>query len=231
MAIHQTSSVALLVLLLSAVCSGIPRKKVLYYISPSHGSPCPVSSCLTLSQFANSSSHYLASETTLSFLPGNHSFRSRLLIANIIALAMISTHSNASITCNLYGMFQFNRVDIVNIKNIHSFGCTGHKLLVSQFVLESSMFNGAQGGSADVFTILTGISYIKDDTLYTTRVYNQCNITIAYSQLINSYDGLVLRISDFRTYIYDSAKYRINISNSRIIRSAHGVLFAQVLYY
>ena len=217
MATCWTSAVALLVLLFTAVCSGIPRKKV-YYIKPSLNNPCPVGPCLTLSQFANRSSHYLASETTLSFMPGNHSLWSKLSIANISALTMISTNSNVLFTCNRYGMFDFYIVATVYIKDIHFFGCSGHKLLVSVFVLESVMFNGAQGGAADVFTVLTNYD-TKGNASYSA--YNHYNITIVNSQIFNSAHGVLLAYNIDATMSIVITRSHI-INNSGIIVYVYG---------
>ena len=85
------------------ICSEIgPTESEVYFITPSPSHPCFGDSkfCLTLSQFTANISDYLDPNTTLAFLPGDHSLYIILVVENINALTITSVSTlRATVTC------------------------------------------------------------------------------------------------------------------------------------
>ena len=103
---------------------------------------------LTLSQFVSNLSSYLrvTSDTTLIFLPGNHSLESELLVENVHSFSMYAWHgssSKATITCRHSARFEFRNVNTVTMNGLEFIGCSENRMIsVDQFQLENSEFIG-----------------------------------------------------------------------------------------
>jgi len=54
-----------------------------HYIKPTSNSPCSAHPCLTLSEYAQQTHHYLTSNTTLFFLPGDHVLSVNFTVENV----------------------------------------------------------------------------------------------------------------------------------------------------
>ena len=115
-------------------------------VIPSPEVPCNETElqCLTLSQLANSSSDYIGANTTLHFLPGEHSLDSTLLIKNSDSLNASSLDSNVTIACShSSARFEFRNISVVHISGLTFTGCTGNKFVnINQLTLEDSKFIG-----------------------------------------------------------------------------------------
>ena len=110
---------------------------------PSPDDPCnEIDLCVTLSQFANNSSDYLRTNTTLHFLPGEQHLNSMILVENVNTFYMSSCDSNVTIVCNhSSARFEFHNVSVVRISGLTFIGCAGNKFIsISQFILEDSQF-------------------------------------------------------------------------------------------
>lgn len=134
-------------LLLLLVCSGIDCE--VYYITPISNTPCPVQTCLTLSQFAAHTTSYLSSNTTLIFLPGNHSLNFKCPISNVSNVVLTSTLPlSAVITCehhNNSARFVFDAVSTINISGLIFIGCGGNKIRSTlELLVESCVFIGQE---------------------------------------------------------------------------------------
>ena len=91
------SQLMVFVLPLFCICSSIASSEV-YHITVSPSDPCPVTSCLTLSQLAANCSNYLRysnTVTTLIFQPGSHILTQVLLVANIGKVLLHSYNSDS----------------------------------------------------------------------------------------------------------------------------------------
>ena len=127
---------------LFSLCFGMASDQI-YHITPSPSDPCPAKPCLILSQFAKSRS--ISNNTTLVFLPGKHSFESKLLVANIDKFLMTSLNNDSSteIACYLSGTINFTNVHSVRISGLDFVGCVGNWVEnVDSFTLEDSNFFG-----------------------------------------------------------------------------------------
>ena len=100
------------------------RSALHYTIVTSPNETCEeTEQCLTLSQFANNSSEYLNTNTTvmLHFLEGEHHLDSTIMIRNIDAFHMSSQRdSNVAIVCNDYS----SRFEVNNVRFVHIIGLT-----------------------------------------------------------------------------------------------------------
>ena len=114
-------------------------------IIPSTDDPCNETDlCVTLSQFANNSSGYLRTNTTLHFLPGKQHLDSMILVENVNTFYMSSRDGNVTIVCNHSSpRFEFHNVSVVHISGLTIIGCAGNKFTnINQLILEDSQFIG-----------------------------------------------------------------------------------------
>ena len=112
-----------------------------HYIIPETNSSCDADSCLTFSQFADSSTSYVAANTTLFIAGGSYDLDREISIANIEALTMIGM--NSSITCSGLAKFTFASIGQVHIDGLTFIGCGSNKItMVDQLTIEHAVFRG-----------------------------------------------------------------------------------------
>ena len=88
-----------------------------YHIKPTPDTPCPAETCLTLSEYAQG--HLLTSDTTLIFLPGDHSLDRDIAVTNVTRFVMLGDSASlpsmaSTIVCNGPHVFTF-----LNISQLH----------------------------------------------------------------------------------------------------------------
>ena len=111
-----------------------------YHIIPSLGDVCPRDPCLTLSQFADNSSIYTDTNTTLIFTPGGiHSFNygSLVFIENVDTISMFSHQTSTVVSLLWIGFISVTNVFIDNLTFVH---CNFHFDRVEMLVVENSVF-------------------------------------------------------------------------------------------
>lgn len=116
-----------LLLLLHASCSG----QSVYYVTPSPDTRCPGEPCHTLSEYATG--HYfqnMTPNTTMDFLPGNHSLEQTISITNVMEFTLYGDASSlpevtSRIVCTWPAGFVFTRVTELYISTIGFISC-GH---------------------------------------------------------------------------------------------------------
>ena len=120
-----------------------------HYITHSLDGPCPQnSSCLTLSQFAAYSS-YIEMDTTLLFLPGNHTLNRELLVAQVNNFSMTKDgvgNETIFVECSTRsGRFHISETASVSINGLHFIGCGSNNISqVNWLTITSSTFQGVQ---------------------------------------------------------------------------------------
>ena len=218
---HQCSAVALLALLHLSACR-------MYYIIPrSPGeAACPNNNtCVILNKVANSS-HYFDSNTTLNFLPGNHSLDVEISISNISELRMLTNDSPASSTnltvtilCDSRARFNIEVVNKVFINGLSFIGCGDNTFSkVDQIVIEDSTFHGTEYSStALVLNGITSASIIRN-----AFVFNQIGSyhSIAYGNVSRVGGALVATMTS-----------NVSIDNSMFQNNSAdhgGALYAEV---
>ena len=130
-----------------------------------------VANDLTLAQFVNNCSDYLANNTNLIFLPGNYYLESELIIENVQSFSMFAWPAPSSktvITCDLNARFEFGYVDNVTISGLDFIGCLENYVLsVGQFRVKNSeftcgnnqIFNGSILSIDESVAMLNGITF------------------------------------------------------------------------
>ena len=172
----QPHSLLTLVTIIFSSCFGLDGNDVLYII-PSLSSPCPVKSCLTLSQFA-ANMNWIKSETTLVFLPGNHTLHSDVLVSNISIFSMVSNpgflERSLIIVCEQNASFKFDGIsDKVWIRGLNFVGCGNNRAVsVKHFTIENSTFQGqnASGSALEV----NGTSIEIDNSSFISNTVGSC---------------------------------------------------------
>ena len=143
-------------LYMTVLCVGIAVGSEVYYtIRPSlsqdsadpYGDTESMDGQLTLSQFVNNSTAYLANDTILIFLPGNHSLESELIVENVHSFSMFvwpASTSKVTINCDGHNArFEFRNISVVSVTGLEFFGCLENYIRsVDQFQLKSSSFIG-----------------------------------------------------------------------------------------
>ena len=153
-----------------------------YHITPSLSEPCPVKSCLTLSQFAANTSSFLDSNTTLIFLAGNHSLEWNLTVSMVWSFAMLSndmleessSDSNETrIACELSTMFVFSDINDIHISGIQFLGCSGNRVeYVPNCTVDNCGFYGEGASNRTALTLIettamiTSTSFISNSNLF-----------------------------------------------------------------
>ena len=97
-----------------------------YYIAPTVDTPCTEQPCLTLSECVQQADRYFTSNTTLMFLPGNHTLENGLVIANISSLTLIGSptiQGTSNIICARPTSFLFLEVREVYISSLGFISC------------------------------------------------------------------------------------------------------------
>ena len=109
----------------SECVSCVPNATV-YYVIPTAKSPCPEKNCFTLDEIIAQANQYITLNTSLVFLPGNHTVESRLSVRNIFSLTMIGSPSNSTKTnliCSKPASFAFYNVREVYISSLAFLSC------------------------------------------------------------------------------------------------------------
>ena len=144
---------------------------ITYYVTPSSNVLCPSECCLTLSQVAvllqNESKE---SDISLTFLPGNHSLQTPLLVENGNSFrmeVMDNPSDDTIIECNHLKGFNLesNNVTDVHISGLQFVGCSSTFFLTRQVWIRGCRFN---------FSKKTALTVI-DSSAYIIKSFFTCN--------------------------------------------------------
>ena len=97
-----------------------------YHIKPTHDTPCPAEPCLTFSAYAQDD--FLTSNTTLIFLPGNHSLDRDIAVTNVARFAMLGDSTSlpnvtSRIVCKGPEVLTFHNISILHIQLLQIYSC------------------------------------------------------------------------------------------------------------
>ena len=215
--------------------------EVYYNIRPNctnqHGNVESTGECLTLSQFINNSTDYIANDTTLIFLPGNHTFKTHLTVENIKSFSMSvwpASSSKVVIKCNHNARFEFRNVSTLIMNGVEFVGCFNNSVVsVGQLQLENICFIGNRQqipvGQSTVLSIDSCAANLDRITIaFTTHQRESENYTNAKTI------GILLRQSvikiiqsqfegngiDLGAVIYDEVGSNITIINTTFINNS-----------
>ena len=129
---------------LLALCLLWSEESIGIYILPSPSAFCPLSPCITLTQFASNESNDLHPNTRLIFQPGDHTLDSQLSITNINKLTITSNSTVAMgtvIVCKDSSRFNFNTIGEVVISGLNFIGCGSNRVeYVSNLLTQNTGF-------------------------------------------------------------------------------------------
>lgn len=176
------------IILLFCFCTSLGSNEVFYIRTSSENSSCLESFCLTLSDYAatsKNSSH--KANTTLIFLPGNHSLGSTLTVkyGNNFSMIVLN-HSRVIISCEWDTKFQFFLSSNVYISGLVITRCeNSHQIRgVNKFMLINCI-----------------ISYHESTAMY----FSYSNVNITNTSFISNWGGTTEKISNVLTYSYVEA--------------------------
>ena len=142
--LHNKVGVLTVYIAVFLLCSLKQTNSKVYHITTNSMDLCTVQPCLTLSQFAANSSHYLHTNTTLVFFPGTHYLNVKLTISNQNSLIVNSENTTAQIVCTDKSYnFHFRQLQYIHITNVEFIGCRGNRIEnVEEFVVYTALFRG-----------------------------------------------------------------------------------------
>ena len=114
-------------------------------IVPTRITPCSADSCLTLSQFAKNSSHYIDLNTTLIIIGENHNLDVGLSVSNI-SFFMLSANTTSHnsipvITCNKSANFSFTSISSIHLNSLKFKHCNENRFeSIDNLTIEYSKF-------------------------------------------------------------------------------------------
>ena len=128
-----------------------------YVLTSTNGTICPsgppTSKCIVLSHIGNSSALISGSNTTLLFLPGNHTLLSNLTIKNLSSFTMISIKGlpRPVINCEQFANFRLLSISYVKIDGLSLNGCFNNRIsVIDEFIIKDNIMLGnteASGGA------------------------------------------------------------------------------------
>ena len=155
-----------------------------YYIITNSVDLCTMQPCLTLSQFAANSSHFLNSNTTLVFLCGTHYLNAvNLTLASVDKFVMKSDtdSTGAWIQCTNGLSIHFNQIQYVHIANLQFVGCGGNQVKdVKEFVVEDTKFEG-QENSGTVLKLVETTAHVVNSTFESNGMHHTVNVSYTLS--------------------------------------------------
>ena len=170
-----------ILLYMIVLCVGIGVGSEVYYtIRPSQSQVCAdqcgstesMDGQLTLSQFINNTTAYLANETILIFLPGIHSLEFELTVENVHSFSMFmwpAPTSKAIINCDHHNTrFEFRNISVVIVTGLEFVGCFNNYVgSVGQFQLKNSSFIGNEQPNvhSTVLTLDTSVANLDRATI------------------------------------------------------------------
>ena len=213
-----------------------------HYITPSPNGPCPQnSSCLTLSQFAATSSYNETDLLSLLFLPGNHTLNRDLLLAHVKSLSMTKyglDNETVYVDCsNNSGRFDISETISVSINDLNFIGCGSN--VVSQvkwLTITDCTFQNVHYRSTVL--VLNGIhnativrsAFLSNLLFYPTAPFSYgysgtytCNVVIQVEQQILEYIKSHLSIPSGALYTSFS---NVSIISCKFMHNRGGALAA-----
>ena len=154
-----------LLTLVFLLVGAVSAQTKVHYITPSLDIPCPEdhSACLTLSQFAANSSKD-SGQTSLIFLPGNHTLNRELILSGADNFTMASQENETvMIECtSQYERFIVNETTFAIIKSLYFIGCGGNTVTrVEELIIEDTIFQGVEGEGKGTALVLNQVNFTK----------------------------------------------------------------------
>ena len=162
----------MLSILFMFICSLNQAVTKVHYITPSSDGHC-VKPCLTLSELASNSGHYIRSNTTLVFNPGIHQLGLNLTVSNTNRLLITSTGLHTQVVCRRCAYINLSWFQSVHVSNVKFLGCGGVIRGVGTIVLRSSIFEGQNNSGTSLRLIKTSAVIINCTFKFNTNGSHQ----------------------------------------------------------
>ena len=182
----------------------------LIYIVPLANESCPAESCITISQFTiNTVNDYLDMNSTLVFLPGNHSLYHKLVIKNVSRLTITALFpmSQTTVTCIDCAGFVFSGIYQVHISDLVFVGCGSSKFeLVNQFTLINYSIHGGQINCGSGITLFNVSAKIANGSFVSNLYGRKQMYKLPYTNtsFCIGHGGGAISVSHSNTVIIDS---------------------------
>ena len=218
--------------------------EITYTITTDHDLCTVPQPCLTLSQFAANSSHYLHSNTTLIFLPGTHHLTVRLTVSNVQYFSMHGENSAVQLMCT-NSPFIFTHTQHIVITSINFIGCGSNRIEhVMEFMLQEAIFQGQQN-SRTALKLFETSAQIINSTFVSNRVgmfkvfYNDQEhrglvggaLVVAHSVVDIRHSHFHRNRADYGGAIFAEVYSMINISNTifsvNVATTRGGILYSR----
>ena len=196
-----------------------------YHIKPTPDAPCPAEPCHTLSEYAQG--HFLTSDTTLIFLPGNHSLDRDIAITNVTRFVMVgdsasSLETASRIVCIGPHVFTFLNISQLHIYFLQITSCGSGTVpalsvvSVSQVQILGSVFGNASLLVKGSMLNCSGTNF--SNSLGTGLVLSEAYVELHYSVFSNNSGGGInstnstLTLVGNNTFVNNSADFGGGIS-------------------
>ena len=132
--------ISLLLLMLLTSCSA----QSTYYVTPTPDTPCPGEHCHTLSEYvAGQYFNNLPANTTMEFLPGNHTLEQTISVTNLPQLALCGASASlpevtSRIECTQPAGFIFVGITELHISSLEFISCSHGRAAVNIFSVSQS---------------------------------------------------------------------------------------------
>ena len=126
------------------VCFTTHSDHTTHYVKPTANTLCPADPCLTLSEYAKQTHHYLTSNTTLVFLPGDHVLSVNFTVENVNDLGIYAQQTSTADNYTASG----NRIVCQGLV-----GFTYRN--ISHMTVHGLTFNSCGKSAVDTTTIMT----------------------------------------------------------------------------
>lgn len=155
-----------------------------YYITSQCIDPAEPS-CLTLSQLADNTSHYLHFNANFILQQGSHILTSELSFANATYVFIHGPSLHPSVLkCEDNGQLSFDYIGNVSISNVNFHQCRGNQVrLVNQFILKHCLFLGHNS---------TAISFINSTVIIVNCSFNSNTVGSFYSIEHKHIDAVII---------------------------------------
>ena len=156
MAGRAPMSLGVSILLLLVTALPFCTAQTTYYVKPTPDTPCLRDPCHTLSEYVSESEQYFTSNTTMVFLPGDHTLQDDITVRNIGRLVFIGNPSFSStevsrIICT-DATFTFENILMLEITDLGFHSCT-IQLHSSSAIFKNSSFENSTseyGGACNI---------------------------------------------------------------------------------
>ena len=224
-----------------SLLSSSPDGERTLYITPSSNILCHTRPCLTLSQFAQNSSSWLSSSTTLIFLAGNHTLDTAIFISNISNFSMLKDSTSGEgthvvVICQDQTYFIFDCANELWITGLKFIGCGNNGFsLIKNSIIENSTFQGqSDSGTAlsindtnltivNSFFVSNGVGTCMD--VFDVDFESDISVRIAGAILVTTSNIHIIRCNflennaEIGGAIYVHKRSNINIINSTFINN------------